>query len=27
LGVRISEYPVTPARLYALLAGRREQQL
>src|SRR5499433_3043072 len=25
-GVRISEYPVTPARLYALLAGHRRRQ-
>jgi len=25
-GVRISEYPVTPARLYALLAGRQQRQ-
>jgi carbon-monoxide dehydrogenase large subunit len=25
-GVRISEYPVTPARLYALLAGRQRRQ-
>jgi hypothetical protein len=24
--VRISEYPVTPARLYALLAGRQQRQ-
>jgi carbon-monoxide dehydrogenase large subunit len=25
-GVRISEYPVTPARLFALLAGRQKKQ-
>ena len=25
-GVRIGEYPVTPARLFALLAGRQKQQ-
>jgi hypothetical protein len=24
--VRISEYPVTPARLYALLAGHQRRQ-
>jgi carbon-monoxide dehydrogenase large subunit len=25
-GVRISDYPVTPARLFALLAGRQKKQ-